>query len=68
MQITDPKKLFIVFGIFLLIGLYLSIFVAFNQVFINPYFLLIFGILIAYFGGKGIYKTLQYSKKTNKKE
>jgi len=62
MQITDPKKIYILFGIFLIIGLYISIFVAFNQISINPYVLLGFGIMMAYFGAKGIYKTSQNSK------
>lgn len=62
MQINDPKKLYLVFGICLIIGIYISIFVAFKQISINPYIVLVFGILIGYFGAKGIFKTYQHFK------
>ncbi len=65
MQITDPKKLLVIFGIFLIIGLYISIFIAFNQLIINKYIVLVFGISISYFGAKGIYKTIGNSKRKN---
>jgi len=65
MQISDTKKLFVVFGILLIVGLYISIFIAFNQLIINKYIVLIFGISISYFGAKGIYKTLEHIKRKN---
>lgn len=66
MQITDPKKLFLIFGIILILGLYISIFIAFNQLIINEYIVLVFGFSMIYFGAKGIYKTLEHLKRNKK--
>lgn len=63
MQITSPKKLYVLFGVFLIVGLYISIFIAFNQLIINEYIVLVFGISVSYFGAKGIYKTIKSSKR-----
>lgn len=63
MQITNLVKLYVVFGIIFLIGLFISIFIAFRQVSINPYIVLAGGFFTAYFGAKGIYKTIQIQLK-----
>ncbi len=67
MQIISPKKLYVIFGVFLIIGLYISIFIAFNQVIINQYIVLVFGISISFFGAKGIYRTIEIQKRKTEK-
>ena len=66
MQTSDPKKLYIIFTLFALIGLFVSTFVAFNQAAINEYIIVGFGLMIMYFGLKGIYKTRQSQSKEKK--
>lgn len=63
---NEPKKLYVIFTIFLIIGLYLMIFVSFQQNFMSPYVLFAYSFFIFYFGLKGIFKTYQYTK--NKKK
>ncbi|WP_299623622.1 hypothetical protein [uncultured Tenacibaculum sp.] len=59
---TNPKSLYIIFGIFLLLGLYIIFFVAFNQHVMNKYVVAFFGVFLTYLGGVGIYKTRQFPK------
>jgi LytS/YehU family sensor histidine kinase len=62
MKFKNKNTLLIIFSIFLIAGLYISILVAFNQSILNKYIVLIFGISIVYFGAKGIYKTIKINK------
>jgi len=61
-KVTEPKKLFIIFGLILGVGIFISTFLSFYQKVFNPYIILAFGLILIYFGGIGIYKTIQSLK------